>query len=89
MNSKNVSLTSEQKTTIRQRVLTSSAPRVNTVNFDVRVGTVVPRSVHFAALPPVLIDIAPEWRSYRYFVYQEEIVIVDPRTLRIIAVLEV
>jgi len=89
MTSKNVSLTTEQKTTIREKVLTSSAPRVSTVNFDVRVGTVVPRSVHFATLPPVLVDISPEWRGYRYFVYREEIVIVDPRTLRIIAVLEV
>jgi hypothetical protein len=62
---------------------------VNTVNFDVRVGTVVPRSVHFATLPPVLVEISPEWRGYRYFVYHEEIVIVDPHTLRIVAVLEV
>ena len=89
MASKDVSLTDQQRTTIRERVLTSKAPRANSVNFDVRVGTVIPRSVHFATLPPVLIEIAPQWRGYRYFVYHEEIVVVDPRTLRIVAVLEV
>jgi len=49
----------------------------------------VPRSVHFVALPPVLVSIEPEWRGYRYFVYNDEIVIIDPATLRIVAVLEV
>ena len=89
MNSKSVSLTSEQKTTIRQTVLTGSAPRVNTVNFDVRVGTVVPRSVHIVPLPATIVDIEPTWRGYMYFVYHDEIVVVEPGTLRIVAVLEV
>jgi hypothetical protein len=89
MKSSNVSLTTEQKTTIRERVLTRSAPRVGHVSFNIRVGTVVPRSVRFATLPPVLVEIDPDWRGYRYFVYHEEIVIVDPATLRIVAVLEV
>jgi hypothetical protein len=87
--SSHVTLNTEQKTKIRQSVLTSSAPRVSTVNFDVRVGTVVPRSVHIVELPPTLIEIEPQWRGYRYFVYHDEIVIVEPDTLRIVAVLEV
>jgi hypothetical protein len=87
--SSSVSLNTEQKTKIRQTVLTSSAPRVTSVNFDVRVGTVVPRSVHVAVLPPLLVEIAPHWRGYRYFVYHDEIIIVEPDTLRIVAVLDV
>jgi hypothetical protein len=87
--SSNVSLNTEQKTKIRQSVLTSSAPRVSSVDFDVRVGTVVPRSVHIVTLPPVLVEINPQWRGYRYFVYNDEIVIIEPDTLRIVAVLDV
>jgi len=87
--SSNVSLTTEQRTTIRQTVLTSSAPRVTNVNFNVRVGTVVPRSVRIAPLPATLISIEPTWRGYMYFVYQDEIIVVEPNTLRIVAVLEV
>ncbi|MEA2876603.1 MAG: hypothetical protein QOF14_1799 [Hyphomicrobiales bacterium] len=89
MASSNVSLTTEQKTTIRQTVLTSSAPRVTNVNFDIKVGTAVPRTVRIAPLPVTLIEIQPAWRGYMYFVYNDEIIVVEPGTLRIVAVLEV
>ena len=89
MTSSNVSLTTEQKTTIRSKVLTSSAPRVTNVNFDIRVGTVVPRTVRVAPVPVTLIEIEPRWRGYMYFVYADEIIIVEPRTLEIVAVLAV
>lgn len=89
MASSNVSLTSEQKTVIRSKVLTSAAPRVTNVNFDIRVGTVVPRTVRVAPVPVTLVEIEPTWRGYMYFVYSDEIIIVEPRTLRIVAVLEV
>jgi hypothetical protein len=89
MKSSNVSLTTEQKTVIRSKVLTSSAPRVTNVNFDIRVGTVVPRAVRIAPVPVTLIEIEPTWRGYMYFVYADEIIIVEPRTLQIVAVLQV
>lgn len=89
MTSKSVSLTTEQKTTIRTTVLTSSAPRVTNVNFDIRVGTAVPRTVRIVPLPATIISIEPEWRGYMYFVYNDEIIVVDPRTLKIVAVIEV
>jgi Protein of unknown function (DUF1236) len=82
-----VSLTTEQKTKIRTTVLTSSAPRVTSVNFDVRVGTVVPRTVRVAPLPATVIEIEPQWRGYMYFVYNDEIIVVEPGSLRIVAVL--
>lgn len=89
MTSKSVSLTTEQKTTIRSTVLTSSAPRVTNVNFDVKVGVAVPRTVRIAPLPATIISIEPEWRGYMYFVYNDEIIVVEPRTLQIVAVLQV
>lgn len=90
MNSKSVSLTTEQKTTIRKTVLTSSAPRVTgRVNFDIRVGTVVPRTVRVVALPRAILEIEPEWRGYMYFVSGDQIIVVEPRTLEIVAVLDV
>ena len=70
-------------------VLTSSAPRVTNVNFNVRVGTVVPRTVRIVPLPATLIEIEPTWRGYMYFVYQDKIIVVEPGTLRIVAVLDV
>jgi peptidoglycan hydrolase-like protein with peptidoglycan-binding domain len=62
-------------------------PRVDRVSFSLSVGTTVPRHVHLVEVPPVLIDIHPEWRGYEYFVVQHEIVIVD-RSRNIVAVVE-
>jgi len=73
-----VQLTTEQRTQIREQVLTrSNAPRVDSVNFSVSVGTAVPTSVRVVEVPDVLIRIHPEWRGHRYFVVRDEIVIVD------------
>jgi hypothetical protein len=84
-----VNLTTEQRTTIRKEVLTSSAPRATNINFAVNVGTVVPSSVRVVEVPPTIIKIHPQWKGYRYFVYNDEIIIVEPRTLKIVAVLDV
>ena len=84
-----VNLTTEQRTTIRQEVLTTNAPRVNSINFSINVGTVVPSSVRVVEVPPTIIRIHPPWKGYRYFVYNDEIIIVEPRTLKIVAVLDV
>ena len=89
MRSSNVSLTTEQRTVVRSKVLTSSAPRVTNVNFDIRVGTVVPRTVRIAPVPVTLVEIEPTWRGYMYFVSGDTIIVVEPRTLEIVAVLEV
>ena len=63
-------------------------PRVNNVNFAVRVGTTVPTSVRVVEVPPTLIEIHPQWRGHMYFVVGDEIIIVD-RNHRIVAVIEV
>ncbi len=87
----NVSLNDQQRTQIRETVLNSrSAPRVSNVDFNVNVGTVVPRGhIHLVRVPEPLIRIHPGWRRFVYFVYNDEIVIVDPRTMRIVDVVSV
>jgi hypothetical protein len=85
----NVNLTTEQRTRIHSIIVSErSAPRVAHVNFEVRVGTVVPRgAVKFVPLPTTIVEIEPSWRGFEYFLVGEEIVVVDPATLRIVAVL--
>ena len=87
-----MSLTTEQKTKIRTTVLqSSSAPKVSrsSINFNISVGTVVPRSVHFVSVPSTLVEIHPEWRSYSYFIVDDEIIIIEPNSFKIIAILNV
>jgi hypothetical protein len=84
-----VNLTTQQRTEIRQTVLTgSNVPRVNNVNFAVSVGTAVPTSVRVVEVPPSLIEIHPQWRGHMYFVVGDQIIIVD-RNHRIIAIIDV
>jgi hypothetical protein len=57
------------------------------VNFDVSVGTVVPRSVKLQPLSAEIVSIAPQFRGHRFFVVEDEIVIVEPSSLRIAAII--
>jgi hypothetical protein len=83
----NTQLTSEQRTKISSVVKTHSEARVTNVNFAVSVGTVVPRTVKLVALPEEVIVIHPAWRGFRFFIVNEQIVVVEPDTLRIVAVI--
>jgi type IV secretory pathway VirB10-like protein len=88
-----VNLTQEQKSTIRTTVLQSSgAPKVSRsqINFNISVGTVVPRTgVRFVTVPDTIVRIHPAWRGYSYFIVDDEIIIVEPSTFKIVAVLTV
>ena len=63
-----------------------NVPRVNNVNFSVRVGTTVPTSVRVLEVPSA--EIHPQWRGHMYFVVGDQIIIVD-RNHRIIAIIDV
>ena len=85
-----MSLTTEQKQKIRTSVISSSsAPKVSNVNFSLTVGTVVPRTVKTVEVPATLVEIHPAWRGYRYFIVNDQIVIVEPDTLKIVTVIVV
>ena len=47
------------------------------------------RTVRIAPIPTLLVEIHPAWRGYMYFVVGDEIIIVEPRTHRIVAVFAV
>lgn len=83
-----VNLTTQQKTVIRQTVINNyNAPRVSNANFNVGVGSSVPSSVRFAPLPQQVVNIVPQFAGFDFFLYTGEIVIVQPGTRRIVAIL--
>jgi hypothetical protein len=83
------SLTTEQKTKISTTIKQTNVRPVENVNFNISVGTVVPRNVELHTLPTTVVEVYPAWRGYRYILVQEEIVIIDPATYRIVAVINV
>ena len=84
-------LSEEQRTHIRQTLIDPhGARRVGHVDFDVRVGTAIPRGqIDLIQVPDTLVQIDPEWQGFLYFVYENEIVVVDPNDMEIVAVLPV
>jgi hypothetical protein len=82
-------ITPEKRTRIHETIIHErNAPRVNSVNFDISVGIRVPGGVRFAALPETIVEIEPTWRGFEYFLIGDEIVVVDPRSLEIVAVVD-
>jgi hypothetical protein len=73
-------------------------------NFSVSIGTRIPRSVHVVTLPDEIVRIVPQYRGFDYFVIsyrtkdiggadyffvKDELVIIDPQTLEIVAIIPV
>jgi hypothetical protein len=85
-----VQLTEEKRTNIHQTILREkNVNRVSNVNFSINIGTRVPRSVRLEVLPAAVIQIVPEYRSYRYFAVDDQICIVEPSTYEIVEVIRV
>jgi uncharacterized protein DUF1236 len=81
-------LNTEQRTKITTVIRNEHVSPVTNVNFSISVGTRVPRDVGFRPLPTEIVTIYPDWRGYEFFLVRDQIVVVDPRTLEIIAVLD-
>jgi hypothetical protein len=83
-----VQLSEDQRSQIKTIIGRERGPRLGSnVHFNVSVGTRVPRNVHVVVLPEQIVRIVPEYRGYDYFLIGDEIVIVDPRTLEIVAII--
>jgi len=85
-----VNLTTQQRTQIHNAVFqSSSVPHLSrsNVNFDLRVGVLVPRTIEFVDVPEDVVVIFPRFRRHKVFIVDNEIVIVDPVTFRIVAVI--
>jgi len=80
-------LSSDQRTRITTVIRDQHVAPADHVNFSVSVGTRVPREVRFHPLPAGVVSVYPEWRGYEFFLVRDEIVVVDPQTLEIVAVL--
>jgi hypothetical protein len=86
-----VQLSQEQRTKVHSVIVKESSARVDTVDFSISVGTTVPQHIHgkLRQLPRELVEIFPQYREYRFILVRDELIIIDPNTLRIVAVIPV
>ena len=81
-------LSPAQKTAILNAVRQQSASiRPPSSSFSVAVGEMVPPSIELYILPDTALLEAPEAKAVKYTVVQNQVVLVDPTTMRIIDVL--
>jgi hypothetical protein len=80
-------LSTEQHAKIRDTLRSGSADRLTNVPFSITVGEVIPGTVHLYSLPVSVVEYAPQYSDYEYILVGDEILIVDPRSLRIVAVI--
>jgi len=81
-------LSTEQRTRI-STILRQHKVASEHLNVTVAVGTRVPASVHLYPLPVEVIDINPEWRGFDYIMVGDEILVIDPATRNIVAIIGV
>jgi hypothetical protein len=81
------SLNEGQRTRVSESIARLNVAPLNSVNFSLSVGTVVPRDVRFQPLPADIVEVMPQYRGYNFFVVRDEIAIVDPATYKIVDVL--
>jgi DNA mismatch repair ATPase MutL len=82
------SISVEQRTEVHNIIKEEKVTPVNRTEVHISVGTAVPKTIELHRLPPRIIKIVPAYKSYEYFVLDDgTIIIVDPDTLKIVAVL--
>ncbi len=82
-----VSINERERTRLGQTFAKLDVHPLNNVNFNVSVGTVVPRDIRLEVVPSDVVEIVPRFRGYKFFAVRDEIVIVEPSSLKIVAVL--
>ena len=82
-------LSTDQRTRIHERLFAEGARahRLGHVDFALRRGIRVPRTVEFFDLPEDIVTLVPAYRAYKYFLVGDEIVIVDPVTHEIVDII--
>lgn len=80
-------LTTEQRTKITSVIKQRKVEPAN-VNISISVGTRVPDHVRYYPLPAEVVTIYPQWRGFDYIIVGSTIVVIDPGTREIVAVLE-
>ena len=80
-------LTTEQRTKITTIFHEHKVAPVH-LNVSIAVGTRIPPTVHLYPIPVDVIAIYPEWRGYDYVMVGGEILVIDPGTHEIVAIIE-
>ncbi|HZH52289.1 MAG TPA: DUF1236 domain-containing protein [Microvirga sp.] len=80
-----ITIAPEKRTVIRERLSTAEPV---TVKEKVTVGWTVPETVELRTVPDTIVSEVPNVKGYRYFVYNNDVVLVDPKTRKVVSIVE-
>jgi Protein of unknown function (DUF1236) len=78
----NTRITNDKAAQLSDTLLATARPQ--NVNVAVNVGAPLPGEINLLPLPANIVDIVPEFRGYDYVVVNDEIVIVQPSTRKVV-----
>ncbi len=81
---KAASIDQQKQTRIRDALRNEHVENIKKADFDVRVGGMVPDHYRFNPLPDEVVSILPQYRGYDYIMADNEIIIVEPQTHKIV-----
>lgn len=85
--SSQLQLTTAQKAAIVNAVRSASPKSVSLTNFVAAVGAPVPPTIQLDVLPDAALAVVPEAKIIRYATIQNQVVLVDPTTMRVVDIL--
>ncbi len=80
-------LSTEQRTKVTT-IIRERKVQPTKLSVSVSIGTRVPASVHLYPLPVQVIEVYPAWRGFEYILVGDQIVVINPRTHEIVAIIE-
>jgi hypothetical protein len=80
-----ITIAPEKRTVIKQRLSTAKPV---TIKEKVTVGAMVPADVELQTVPETVVSDVPAVKGYRYFVWNDEVVLVDPSSRKVVQIIE-
>jgi hypothetical protein len=80
-----ITIAPEKRTVIKQRLTTAKPVQLKE---RVTVGMTVPTEVELVDVPDTVVTEVPAVRSYRYFRWNDDVVLVDPSSRRVVQILD-
>jgi hypothetical protein len=83
-----VQLEEKERMKVRDTFSRQRVERARDANFSISIGATVPRTVRYHPVPVEIVETVPDWRGHSYVVVEDEIVIIEPTTREVVAVLD-
>jgi len=79
-----IHLTPEQKTLIADSIRQQGKPVTPPIAFEPKAGAMAPPSIELYPIPDSALDRAPEAKNLKYTMVKDQVVLIDPLTMRVV-----